>query len=252
MADKKEKKIQYLTPAGEAIWPWINKYDERDINGKPQKPAYKLSNRYAKTNPAWIALNEKLDALVEESYVKAVEEHGKKPGKRDPKTKECLIQRAYPYYDELDEDGEETGFVILKLKQNAFMPIKKGEKKLKLIHINKFDARMTPLKNSLEVVWDEDAQEVRGTKGTVVVYGGSVVKASFTTRPYFVDSSNKAGISLDFSGVQILQLVTSSGRSASSYGFGAEEGYDGQDEDEAVEETTAASTGSNASNPTDF
>jgi hypothetical protein len=52
-----------------------------------------------------------------------------------------------------------------------------------------------------------------------MIYGGSTGTASFSTRPYLVDSTNGAGISCDLKAVQVLNLVTSSQRSGESYGF---------------------------------
>lgn len=223
MADKKQKKPTYNTPAGEAVWPWINKPDDRPIKGKPQKPAYKLNVRYLATNPAWLKLKETLDTLVEESFDKAVDEN--------PKKKKAIV-RQYPYAMETDDDGEETGNVILKLKQNAFFTDKKtGE--TKQVFIDKFTAAGTPM------------------KAHVLVYGGSVVIASFSTRPYLVDSTNGAGISLDLRAVQVIQLVSNQERSASSYGFAAEEGYDGEGEDDVVEDEAETGT-ADAPNSPDF
>jgi hypothetical protein len=74
----KPKAPQYNTPAGEFIWPWLNRPDDRPIKGKPQKPAYKLEIRYPANAPAWLKHKEKLDELVDESYEKAVAENPKK------------------------------------------------------------------------------------------------------------------------------------------------------------------------------
>jgi hypothetical protein len=92
------------------VWPWLNKADDRPIKGKPQTPAYKLNLRYPANAPAWLALKEKIDELVEASFEKAVAENPKK---------KKLIVRAYPYSMDTDDDGEETGYVTFKLKQNA-------------------------------------------------------------------------------------------------------------------------------------
>jgi hypothetical protein len=64
-----------------------------------------------------------------------------------------------------------------------------------------------------------------------MIYGGSTGTASFSTRPYLVDSTNGAGISCDLKAVQVLNLVTSSQRSGESYGFAKADGYE-YDEDE--------------------
>lgn len=228
MADKKQRKPQYTTPAGEAVWPWINKYDDRDINGTPQKPAYKLGIKYSAINPAWMELKAKLDVLVEQAFQEMLV---KFPQKKK------VMKRAYPYSMLTDSDGEETGDVLLKLKQNAFITDKKtGEETL--IFIPKFDAAGKPMDNSR------------------LVYGGSIVKSTFTTRPYFVASSNNAGITMDMRAVQVLDLVSNQQRSAASYGFGKEEGYEGEDTEDDTEDSDnsekAASGSDDATDPTDF
>lgn len=223
MAEKK-KAPQYTTPAGEFVWPRLNKYDDRPIKGKPQRAAWKLNIRYDANNPAWLRMKEKLDELVEASYDNAVEEN--------PKKKKAIV-RAYPYAMETDDEGEETGKVILKLKQNAFFKDKKTHED-RPAYVSLFDATGKPIHRE-----------------KVMIYGGSVGIASFTTRPYLVDSTNGAGISLDLKAVQVLQLVTSSERSAGSYGFAAQDGYsyEGTDDSEADEEEAGETSETDA---TDF
>lgn len=224
MSEKKAKKPLYQTPAGEAVWPWINKYDDRPIKGKPQKPAYKLNIRYDAKDPSWLELKAKLDVLVDAAYDEAVKEN--------PKKKKQIVKQ-YPYAMETDDDGEETGKVIFKLKQSAFIKSKKEGEPDQLVTIAKFDAKGKPL-----------------PKG-VVVYGGSVVKASFSTRPYLVDSTNGAGVSCDLKAVQVLHLVSSSERSASSYGFGEEEGYEVEEEESETTTTTDAEDSEASGDETD-
>ncbi len=237
MATESKKRQRYVTPTGEAVWPWINRYDDRPIKGKPQKPAYKLNLRYDAKSPEWLAFKRVLDRLVEESYEEAVE--------ANPKKKKVIV-RQYPYVMEVDDDGEETGKVILKLKQTAFIPAAKNSTRMRLVRIDKFLADGTPLPNSLEVVWDEDEQKVIGTTGSVAVYSGSLVKASFTTRNYLVDSTNSAGVSLDFGAVQVIKLVAGGQRSAESYGFDVTEDYAEDNSDESPDEKTTPD------DPTDF
>jgi hypothetical protein len=224
LTDRK-KPVQYTTPAGEMVWPWLNKYDDRPIKGKPQKAAYKLNLRYAANNPAWVMMQAKLDGLVEASYDKAVEENPKK---------KKLIVRQFPYSMETDDEGEETGNVILKLKQNAFFTDRKtGTERQAFVAL--FDAAGRPI-----------------NRDKVMIYGGSTGVASFTTRPYLVDSTNGAGISLDLKAVQVLQLVTSSERSAGSYGFSAQDGYTYEGTDETTEDAEETSTETDETDATDF
>jgi hypothetical protein len=132
--EKRTKAPVYTTPAGEFVWPWLNKADDRPIKGKPQTPAYKLNLRYPANAPAWLALKEKIDELVEASFDKAVAENPKK---------KKLIVRAYPYSMDTDDDGEETGYVTFKLKQNAsFKDKRTGE--VRAANVALFDASFAP------------------------------------------------------------------------------------------------------------
>jgi hypothetical protein len=210
------------------VWPWLNKADDRPIKGKPQTPAYKLGLRYPANAPAWLAMQEKLDKLVEASYEKAVAENPKK---------KKLIVRAYPYSMDTDDDGEETGYVTFKLKQNAEFK----------------DKNTGAVRKANVALFDAVGNMINRDK--VMIYGGSTGFASFSTRPYLVDSTNGAGISCDLKAVQVLQLVSSSARTADSYGFSKQEGYEYEDDgSEQAPETAGAESTSEASetDATDF
>lgn len=213
---KKEKKPEYKTPIGEFLYPWLNQYDDREFDGKPQKPAWKLTIKYDAKGKAWLGLKDKLDALVETSYAEAVANNPKK--KKE-------IGRAYPYEMETDDEGEETGNVKLKLKQNAFFTDKKTDEEV-ATKVWLYDATMRPI----------DRTKVK-------IFGGSTGLATFTVRPYFMQSSNKAGISLDLRSVQVATLVTRTERSAESFGLQRLEGYEGietAEEEEAPAEEVLA------------
>jgi len=113
-----------------------------------------------------------------------------------------------PEYDK--ETEEETGNVILKFKTKY----KITDKKTQEVRYNRvwlFDAKGKPL--------------LTGTS----IYGGTVGKIAFQTNDYFVAGQGMAGISLRLSAAQIIDLVGPGARSASSYGFGEEEGYEAGD-----------------------
>lgn len=117
------------------------------------------------------------------------------------------------WYMELDEDGNQTGQVVFKIRVKNKLRKRDGkvwDRKPAL-----FDAALKPF----------DAN----------VYGGStyIVSAEF----YEWDTGSKKGCSLQPIGVQVLSLVTGDGsRSASSFGFKARDGFvaedKGDDEDQ--------------------
>lgn len=102
---------------------------------------------------------------------------------------------------ETDDQGEETGNVIFKLRIKNRISKKTGElwdRRPKM-----FDATLKPI--------DENP------------WGGSKMIVSFDV--YGWDAGGKKGVSLQPVAVQIVELVSGSGPDASSFGFGATEGY---------------------------
>ena len=72
---------------------------------------------------------------------------------------------------------------------------------------------------------------------------GSVIRVAFCCAPYFVEGQGMGGLSLYLNAVQIIRLNTSGERSASDYGFGAEEGgFTSEGMDDDVASTNAATT----------
>lgn len=128
------------------------------------------------------------------------------PGKR-PKIQEP------PYYNELDDEGQETGRVIFKFKMKAKVNTKDGrtiEMSPKL-----FDAQGT-LMTDVDSIW-----------------GGSTLRISSDLVPYYVAAVG-AGVSMRLKAVQIIELKTGGGGAdAANYGFEATEGFT------AVQEETA-------------
>jgi len=200
-------RTRFTTPKGEAVYPWLNVPDSRVFNGTPSRPAYKVSLRLEGDDAE--TLKKIIDPVVEESYQKALEEA--KPADKKK------ITKAYPYGEEYDEAGNETGAYLFKFKQNAELKTRTGD----VIKVN------VPLFDSKKKVMTED------------IYGGSTIKVAFSTRPYFMASTKSAGISCDLSAVQVLEL--SAGRAAAgAFGFGEEDGFEGAVEVKATETSESA------------
>jgi len=196
---------RFTTPKGTAVYPWLNVPDSRVFNGTPSRPAYKVSLRLEGEDAE--TLKKILDPVVEESYQKALEE-----AKTADKKK---IAKAYPYGEEYDAAGNETGAYLFKFKQNAELKTRTGD----VIKVN------VPLFDSKKKIMTED------------IYGGSEIKVAFSTRPYFMASTKSAGISCDLSAVQVLEL-SSGNQAAGAFGFGEEDGFEGAVEVKAAEETS--------------
>lgn len=94
-----------------------------------------------------------------------------------------------------------------------------------------------------------DIFDARGVpmRKTPEIWGGTIGKVSFEASPYFIPGTGAAGLKLSLSGVQIIDLVQGGQRTASSHGFGEEDGYSYEEpEDEAAADDEATEADDNA------
>ena len=134
---------------------------------------------------------------IMETLSKAFKAHTGKPPKKADNTM---------WYFETNEDGEETGNVVFKCRVKNKLRKRDGQlwdRKPKL-----FDASLKPV--------------------DVNPFGGSTYVVS--AEVYCWTAGAKTGVSLQPLGVQIIELVSGSGPSASSMGFKAQEGFTAQNE----------------------
>ena len=118
-----------------------------------------------------------------------------------------IKQAPLPYADEIDEDGNPTGNVIIKFKSKAaYKPAV-------------FDSKGTMMPNSN-------------------IYGGSEIKVNGSIAFYHTGSIG-AGVSLRLRAVQVIQYVEGT-VGATKFGFGEEEGFTVEDPDTSVTDTTIA------------
>ena len=132
---------------------------------------------------------EKLETLYIAEYEKFCKE------KKKPKLK----QADRPWTEEYDDEGNETGNYLFRFKMKA-----KTRKGIELRPVL-FDSKCQPLHENIG--------------------GGSKMKVSYEPTCWLVPSLG-VGISLRLRGVQVLELVEYGGASASSLGFGEEEGFE--------------------------
>lgn len=211
--DKPAKLPVYNTPAGRAVYPWLNKPDTRfDPDGVYQ---VKLVLTAKEAAP--------LIEIIEEQLKEAKAEAEEKYEALTPaKKKKAEIEEADSQFeDELDDDGEETGNVVFKFKSKASGQTKEGKQWNRKVPL--FDAKGEPSKAS--------------------IYGGSTLICAFAAKPW-ANAKLAYGVKLQLEGVQIIDLVTGGGgRSASALGFAAQEGYEASDEEEEAAEDDAADEG---------
>lgn len=184
-----QQKLPLLkTPAGTAIWPKLTKPDTKfNADGE-------YSVKLAIPSEEAQDLIAQLDKLYEQSQEIAKE---KNPGKK-------IKQAAKPYTVEEDDQGNETGNVILSFKCKAKLTSKDGSTFANAPKL--FDSK------NKEFPKDED------------IWGGSTLRIAFNAIPYYTGMVG-AGVSLRLKAVQVLNLVSGGGGDGSSYGFGEEEGY---------------------------
>ena len=162
-----EKLPAVTTPLGVLNFPWIRTPDSK-YAGEGQVGKYKCGIIVPAKDAT--ELCGVLNALVEQSYVAAVE-----AAKPQNKSK---ILRAEPYKVEYDKEGDETGNIIFNAKSN-YAP----------------------------TVTDVDGDVI---PENVSPYGGSTGKMTMTPKFYFMESTKSAGVTCYLNSVQIFKLVTAS------------------------------------------
>ena len=211
------KKENFKTPIAIAKWVTLGKPDTK----YKAEGEYRVTLSLPKDAPETVKFLAQLDAF----YVVAVKAVKDKL-LSDPKTKlkaKTLKTSNAPYKADLDQEGNETGNILVSFKAKA-----SGVKKDKSPWVFKpgmFDAKGIPI-----------AKETS-------VWGGSKLRVSYQVSDYYVAASGEAGLSLKLQAVQILDLKTGGGRDASAYGFEEEEGYSG----EAVNSGSTGDAGDEAS-----
>lgn len=195
MASKEKRVyINFVTPAGVAIFPKLNKPDTKfNADG-----AYSVKLAFAP---------EAIEAFIAK-YTETLDEFEKVTAEKllaDKKTakKGALLTRVEIGKPELNDDGEETGRTVINFKLNAKYT-NKDTGKTTLYTPKLFDAKNKPT--------------------TVEIWGGSVLKVAGSVNPYYTPKDNEVGISFRLSGVQVIKLVTKGGMTAETLGFDEEEG----------------------------
>lgn len=222
-----------VTPKGRFAFPALTKPDF-GVGTKFPKPdgEYKVSLILSEkdSKPLLKALEKAYEEAIEQGEEKFKELGVAQRKKLGEITKNELCQVEY------DKNTEEpTGNVIFKFTMKASGVSKKtGDKWNRKPAI--FDAAGQPIKNPPNI------------------WGGTVGKISYNTSPYFVEGTGAAGLKLHLDAVQIIELVNGDNKTASAFGFDAEEGYSAGfgDETEAVEEANTTEGSTDAETEVDF
>lgn len=149
-------------------------------------------------NPAHDAFMEEISDLCEKAHEAL--------GAENPKIKKYKLRS--PIKPEEDSEGEETGNMIIKFKQNKVMESKRTGKTYTIKHIPVFDAKRNPVATSVQIG------------------NGSEGKVKFETRSYSSAKDREVGITMDLKAFQLLKLNEFGGDSGAAEGFGEEDGWE--------------------------
>lgn len=191
MAKDKTEFIKFTTPPCVAIWPKLTKPDSYK-NG-PLNFNTKL--RLAADHPFVEELRVHAERCFADQKAILVADGNKKAAKE-------LTNVGYPYSTELDEEGNETGFVKILAKRDAVKYEGKGDAKKEV-------GRVTI------PIFDGAGVRVEGLD----IWGGSEIRVSGWISSYYFPANKAAGAALRITAVQVLKLVSGGALDAAGYGF---------------------------------
>ncbi len=188
----KIKNPRFTTPRGTAVFPRLNEPDYKfDSAGM-----FTCKLAFDPEDDAVIKLKNELEELRDAEFKKFISEN--------PKKKSFKV--ADVFSEELDEDGDPTGRILLNLKMKHKVTSKKNQKTYEF-YPEIFDGNNVKINNPPHIG------------------GGSILRGSFEAFGAGVDSSKTYHLSLRLLGVKILTLKEG-GRDASAFGFGDDEDSD--------------------------
>lgn len=205
--DKKPKNFQAITPKGVFKFPNLTKPDFGTKEYPKEGGEY--NTRLVMSLGEAQDLIDKLQPEMDRAEQLAKEKFAEMPVAT---RKKLGAPKAQDFYQEIyDKETEEpTGEVEFRFSMKASGKNEKGEKWERKPTI--FDAKGKPV--TLKSIW-----------------GGSKGKVSFEAVPYFVAGTGVYGIKLYLRAVQVIELNQGGSRSASDFGFGEEDGFDGSEVD---------------------
>jgi len=227
MADKKPKAVRYTSPKGTFVYPYLVKPDFGQGQFANTTGIYKVNLRLTEEEA------EPLLAQLQPIYDQAIEDGKQEFAKLKIEARKKLKSLTEtPLFDvDYDKETEEpTGTIVFKFATKASGKNAKGEEWKRTIDLfNASGKKITPS----------------------IVGGGTLGKVSFEAAPYFIPATGVAGVKLYLCAAQILELSEGgNGGSASSYGFGKEEGY--EDAEDSSNDFSEGESDSGEDDPDDF
>jgi hypothetical protein len=228
----KRKYHKFITPKGTLRYPRITKPDYGNEKFPKPNGEYSVQAIFRLDDPAFQSFLERIQPHYDDALAKAEEEFKKL--KIDVRKKLGKVTQNPLYGTIYDPDTEEeTGEVVMKFAcGHSYVDKKTDEKKL-LPKPDIFDAYKRPAKG-------------------VDPWSGTTARVAFSIEEggYFIPGTGAAGLRLRLDAVQIIDLVEGGSRSADSYGFDEEDGFDGSGRDVASDDD--ASGDDDSDDATDF
>jgi hypothetical protein len=221
MSESTRKKIKLITPRGVFQFPKLNKPDTK-FKAEGQ---YTVKSRIAADAEGWLVgksllsaseITEALTELRDEFHAEVVQkikakEIGPKWNPKEREAKLAALKVADIFTPETDAAGEETGNILFHAKMIASGVSKKDQKKW----------TRSPL------IFDAKRKKMSPVPA---IFGGTEGKVAAEAMAYFAPGTKEAppvvGVTFYLEAVQILKLVKAGDKSADSFGFGEEEGYE--------------------------
>lgn len=201
---KDTKKVEYpklTSPDGKAKFAYLWKPD--DYKGQEKHKVDLVVDPDDASD-----FKEEIDKLVDEAFDQFQDDDEIKASDKKKMVK------AYPYYDEEDDDGNETGEIAFKFKSNP--KDKKGTPRFSI-----FDAAGNRIKKA--------------------IWSGSTIAVQCLVRPYYFAGSKQAGVTLYINAVQLIEASDGGGAAPASSPFESREGgyvHDTDDDEEDDDEDT--------------
>lgn len=221
------KKPQYIkgTIKGVAKYPRLNEPDTK-FNAQGV-----FSVKLILTQEDATPLMETIDTLMTKTFDEKVADM--KANNKSPALIKKVKQADTPYQEVFDEDGNATGEYEVTFKMN-----------------HKFTKKDGTVETRRPKLFDANGAEIKGVAPSI--WGGSVLTVAYQLVPF--DSPVAGiGVSMRLQAVQINKLVSGSGGTAESYGFGKDGDYEAAAaEDDASDFDTATGGSADAGTQDDF
>lgn len=228
MPNPKKQAPKFVTPRVILKWPKLHKIDY-GTNEYPKPDGEYATKAVMQADDEDVkAFLKKLQPLYDEALATAEEEFKKL--KVETRKKLGGIKPNPLFTTLYDQETEEpTGEVEMKFAMKASGTVQKGPRAGTVWNAKPdiFDARGLPMRKVPEI------------------WSGTIGRISFEATPYFIPGTGAAGLRLKLKGVQVIDLVAAGQRSANSYGFGEEEGYEYDEQQFEEPSETSGDTSTN-------